>query len=573
MTELTTEQVHHRDHTHRVFFGDSTGCLRVAQAPSYPLPPNYAGPPIRTVILPGFRSHSDYAVHKMAAGNLGATTWIVAMARKSGTIDLVHVAEPAASTSSAAPTELQATVLATITEERMRVGIERWVGLAVAHNGIYSCTSAGSFRFTPVDLGASDDILGQPKLLNFSGPLQHCCFFPAYNPTHFSFAGEEIPPSLWDASLALTEQPQSMAGDDSLDGIAADSASQAANMNAKLRKRKRQAEARAKAKEYAWGEVWRAKNLPNDYLSLPQRANVAQIAIVDMDTESHRDAAASDDAAAAGAESVPPRTTIVVGTKDGLIRVFEPAVGGRKHTREHRIVQAGQGAIKTMSVGQSPGELFVADSTGKLFSVDWRNGQIQYQYRDITGAINSLQPLPAPTSADSGEPIGHPLLISSSQDKLVRLHTTEPPPAQPLRGKPSEAGKSKVRGETLWTCFTASNANSPAYLITAVVWDGKVPTSQVVPRPSRANKSGRRTRRREGYGFDGVEGSGDEEDESGDESAREGEDEEDEVWSKMKEVGGKSGGVEVQAGGRDDEDDEVEGDGDGEEKRKRTRQQ
>ncbi|KAN0061815.1 hypothetical protein ACQY0O_005808 [Thecaphora frezii] len=554
MAEITSEQLHHPDHTHRLFLGDSVGCLRVTHAPSHPLPPNYTGPSVKTVVLPGFRSHSSHAVQRMAAGALGESTWVIAMARKSGTVDVVHVFEADASTSSAAGAGLQASILATITEDRMRAGIERWVGLAVAPSGIFSCTSAGSFRFTPISLGSSESSLGEPKLLDLPGPLQHCCFYPASNPTHFSYAGEEIPPSLWDISLALSEQPQSMAGDESIDSINTNDVS-ASPTNAKLRKRKRQAEARAKAKEYAWGEVWRAKNLPNDYLSLPQRANVAQVAIVDMDTES-RNTVAVDCAVSDEAATVPARTTIVVGTKDGLIRVFEPASGSRKHSREHRIVQAGQGAIKTMGVGLSPGELFVADSTGKLYSVDWRNGQTQYHYKDITGAITSLQPLPAPVSSTTSEAIGHPLLFSASQDKLIRLHTTEPPPANPARtrdgGKPES--KSKVRGETLWTAFSSGNIEAPLTIVTAVVWDGKIPTSLVVERP-------RRKQKREGQGFGNNIDDGEEESEVDDE-------EEEEVWGKMKEIGGTTKKDEAKSNGTvEDEDAEQTKD----ERRKRTR--
>lgn len=132
MTAQTSEMLQHPDYSHRVFFADSIGCLRCTQAPGPPLPEGYAGPSIHTVILPGFRSHSDQAVQKMAQGTLANDTFVIALARKSGSVDLVQIHDVVAETSSASGPSVTATVLCTIHEPRMKAGIQRWVGLAVA---------------------------------------------------------------------------------------------------------------------------------------------------------------------------------------------------------------------------------------------------------------------------------------------------------------------------------------------------------------------------------------------------------------------------------------------------------
>lgn len=125
----------------------------------------------------------------------------------------------------------------------------------VACSGVYSCTSAGAFRFTPIT-SDSQNILGTPVTLELPGPLQHLTFQPPTNPTRFSYGGEEIPVSLWDISVALSEQPpQNTAADESTESINTE------NLTGKMKKRKRQAEARAKARELMWGEVWRSRNV------------------------------------------------------------------------------------------------------------------------------------------------------------------------------------------------------------------------------------------------------------------------------------------------------------------------
>ena len=242
--------------------------------------------------------------------------------------------------------------------------------------------------------------------------------------------------------------------------------------------------------------------LPNDMLQLPQRASITQVAIVQLD--SSKDAASDTDSD--NGSAIPADTTLVVGTKDGLIRVYEPSKS-RKHVREHRIVHAGQGSIKTMANGLSPGELFVADNSGRLFAVDWRTGVTQYTYKDMTGAITSICPLATPRGA--------PLVLSTSQDKLVRMHSTVPPVEAPR----AEA-KSKQRGQTLWTTFASSANSAPSTYITASAWDGKVPLVRKT-KSAAANADGNNN----------EDDDGDDDDDNDD----------DEVWSKMKEVGAKKG--------------------------------
>ncbi|SPO25816.1 uncharacterized protein UTRI_03181 [Ustilago trichophora] len=531
--------------SHRIYIGDSIGCLRVAQCdPPSALPKDYAGPSVKPIILPNFKSHSDHAVQRIANGVLGSDVYVVAMARKNATIDVVQIVNqslPSTSTSPASVSELRARILCTIHETHMKAGIQRFIGLAVGSEGVYSVTSSGIFRFTPISVSGGQEAtaeLGDAKVLDhLPSPLQHVSFYPASNPTHFCYGGEDIPISLWHISTALSEQAQDSVADMSIESIR--TTEDLSGLNSKQRKRKRQLEAKSKARELAWGEVWRAKNLPNDNLSLPRRANITSTCILSLNSNTAEEGEPG---------SVGEQTFIAVGTKDGLVRVFQPN-SARKHIREIRVVPAGQGAIKTLCSSsaaldpQHGGLLFVGDTGSKLYAVDWQTGAVLYGYKGMgqVGATLSMAVLPRTNSAKKNtEPEA---LATVSSDSLVRLHSTVPAAlAVP------KAGASPEKGEVVWSKMIANASSQSVHATpTAVVWDGVLP----------AELKRRRV----------VGGEGEEEDED--------EDEEDEVWAKMQEVGSKGRGKTGQrnGGAQDDaenddgeaEDDEHEHEDDDEE--------
>ncbi|CAO1630457.1 unnamed protein product [Parajaminaea phylloscopi] len=524
---------------YRLFLGDSVGDLKMLRLQCPPLPTGHEPPLPVTVALkprPTTTSSSgsgDRAVQKMAAGVIAGVGWVIALARRNATIDVVLPSQPRSDTD--ADAELQASLLVTISNPKMKAGLQRWVGLAIGSDGVFAATSAGDFAYTrlgPVgqvsDAEASTSTSSRPSTstprqisvestqrLELPEPLQSLVFHPQVNPTHFLYGGEEVPLSIWDIGLAFS--PQTRAGTDDGDAEAATthSADVEATGNAKLRKRKRQAEAKAKARELLWGEVWRAKNLPNDALSLPQRPNVTSIAVVESrDQSPERPCRDSDQAASHEV----PNLLIAVGTRDGLLRLFDPASGARKHTRQCRVVAEGQSASVRSLTCPTAGstddtEVIAADSSGKLSVVDWEQGRLKYQWKDITGAISAVVPLLPPSKPES-DATSDPLVFSSSMDRILRLHT------MPSKASLSKTGSKRVvmRGQNMSSIFTGGS------IVTAAVWDGEVPT---LPADADGNEADESMRKVAGDDSD---------EEAGDGRADEDDDDED-VWQGMQEVG------------------------------------
>ncbi len=453
--------------SHRVYIGDSIGCLRVAQCdPPSAIPQDFAGPSIKPLILPNFKSHSDHAVQRIATGVLGSDVYVVAMARKNATVDIVQITNqslPSTSTAPAAASELQAHILCTVHETHMKAGIHRFIGLAVAPEGIYTVISSGVFRFTPITLTSDGSTtsahLGEAKIIDtLPSPLQHAHFYPASDPTYFCYGGEDIPLSLWHVATALSDPPAT----ESVADMSVES-QDLSGLNSKQRKRKRQLEAKSKARELLWGEVWRAKNLPNDNLSLPRRANITATCILSLE----QSAGANDEAGAVG-----ETTVVAVGTKDGLVRIFQPGGESRKHTREIRVVPPGQGAVKTLCASSRPldasrgGLLFVADTSSKLYAVDWKTGAVLYGYKGAgqVGATLSMAVLPRKDSEPEG-------LVTVSSDSLMRLCSTVSAAAAVPK-----AGESAEKGEVRWSRMLANSSSQSVHATaTAVVWDGVMP--------------------------------------------------------------------------------------------------
>ncbi|PWN21710.1 hypothetical protein BCV69DRAFT_281646 [Microstroma glucosiphilum] len=524
---------------YRIFLGDTEGALKLFHAQCASLPDSFQPPLPELLKISGDDTDKkrraagdgavpgpERAVQKMASGHLQGVGWVIAIARKDATIDVVL--PPAADAPREVPASpQQALLLVSITHDKMKPGLQRWVGLAVGPEGIYACTSAGNFIYASLSSDATSSST-RPKLqvshvqrLELPEPLQSLVFHPASDPTHFLYGGEEIPLSLWHLQTALS--PESRGNDGEEDDANGEGDHAAPNgeekhsngsngtMNAKMRKRKRQAEARAKAKELMWGEVWRAKNLPNDSLSLPQRPNILSISILPS----------ANPAASSNEISTPPPLTIVAGTRDGLVRIYEPASGVRKHTKEVRVVLPGQGALKLVTCsGTNEDEVVAADSAGKLYAVDVSDsGRVKYQWKDITGAITSAAPLPPPEYA-SGRSSESPLLFTTSFDRLLRLHTLPTSPSELVKG-------SHARGKNLYSAFTGGAG------VVASVWDGVVPRVSAEDEAAAEGDGDESMRSRRNGGAHRGQGS--------DTEGSEGEGDEEEVWQAMQEVGQEDG--------------------------------
>ncbi|PWN93821.1 hypothetical protein FA10DRAFT_32442 [Acaromyces ingoldii] len=585
------EQQRDRQSCYNLYSADTNGDVFLVQFPvasssssSSSSVPSSSAATYEPVPIRGGRkkaSSSERAAQKLAYGQLADGQRVLAIARRDATIDVVSVSSSTEEGESEAETvkvveegQVGARLLVTLNEPRMKPGLQRWVGLAVHSRGIVACASSGAFTFFPLASSYSKEeeeeeeeeaekVVGQGVelaeaevvRLELPGPLQQLVFHregASEDPTHFAYGGEEVPLSLWDLNKALSEAP----GPENVDGqhggseaagevVAEDAQAKVAGENAKARKRKRQAEARQKNKELVWGEIWRAKNLPNDALSLPQRANIVCLDFVrGIDEEDEDDLSEGKRQQATAADAIPAKLHVVVGTRTGLVRVYHPSSGVRKHTSEHHIFPDAS-PVKTMTSGCSPGEIFVSDTSGKLFAVEWSRGKTLYSYKDITGAISGLVPLPAPQAAEpksgaKGETHASlPLLASTSLDRMVRLHSTVPPPVAQVKANGKEPVKrpavSNKRGQVIASVFTGGPA------AVACVWDGKVPTIEESAEDNlRAGK---------GNG-EGAE-------------SEEEDDDEDEIWEEMDQVGTKmrkgnsGGGKAAEEEEEEDEDQEA----------------
>lgn len=135
------------------------------------------------------------------------------------------------------------------------------------------------------------------------------------------------------------------------------------------------------------------------------------------------------------------KTRVAVGTKDGLVRVYEPGSGSQKHTHEWAIAPKDQGAIRTMALSAEEKILFVGTATRNLYAVDAESGRVLFQYKDIHGAVSSVLVLPP---VQEGELTKSGFLLAAALDRLVRFLDT---------GTPRGNGQ-RTRGSTLCTYFS-----------------------------------------------------------------------------------------------------------------------
>ncbi|KAL9937921.1 hypothetical protein V8E36_003466 [Tilletia maclaganii] len=554
---------------------------------------------------------SPDAVQKMVGGRLASGHWVLAIARRDASIDVVvPLPQPRWDGDAEGDDTYQpqrAILVHTVTEDNMRVGMERWVGLSIGASGIYSCTSAGALRFTPIvcqspaggrttgrtalSLGNSSTIklpnapLTQVIFTSFSSSKEDTAAeaFPQQDPTHFLCGGHEVPLSIWHLQSAfassaaqgpLAEAARAAAGPSTtLGGAAAredDGAEEEAidlsTLSAKQRKRKRQVEARNKTRELREGEIWRAKALPNDALSLQQKPNISAIAILSSGSTDPNASAPSSLLLPAGLE-------IGTATRNGMLRIYRPdpgshggkalaefaCLGGKGAEGKKKEAQGVKGTmavglikkgvsiggteVKLVHVGADGSEVFVADTQGKLYALDVNTQRVLYQYPNIEGSVTSLTTVLGPGSAGPRSSSPSAYLLSTSLDRILRLHSTslldDHTSTKPLHGKANvKASSSRRRGNVLVQKFAGDLYGVDAEMEgtlpaapTAAVWDSVVPA----PLSVRGDEE-------EGGGV-------------GERMDVEGEDrdEEDDVWDEMGQVGGGGGG------GADEEEEEDEG--------------
>ncbi|KAH7930829.1 hypothetical protein BV22DRAFT_1190936 [Leucogyrophana mollusca] len=268
-----------------------------------------------------------------------------------------------------------------------------YVGLSACHRTIYSCMSNGALRETTLgeDNAAPSHRLG-------ALPTRLCDWRLSHNRETFAYAGDEVELSLWSTEKAFVSQP----GESSIDAAG--------------KKRKR-------GDQLLPGEIWRAKNVPNDSLGLRQPVHNTCLTYLypsPQDTAQH----------------------LLAGTRLGDVRRYDTRAGKRPIADWRGIGK--EGGVRAVEKGFREHELFVSDQASHMFALDLRNGGIAYGYKGISGTVTAL----ASTTTH---------VASVSLDRYTRIHSTFPLPDQ--LGQQQEQ-----KGTVLEKVFMTS-------VPTVIVWD------------------------------------------------------------------------------------------------------
>ncbi|KAI0316686.1 hypothetical protein OF83DRAFT_1059975 [Amylostereum chailletii] len=277
-------------------------------------------------------------------------------------------------------------------EHRLKAG-QRYVGLSIGASGVFTCTSNGALRSTALDK-PDGSFSSHASVL----PMHICEWKLSPDESSFSYAGEEVEVSVWDTQSAFAPRAQIAPSE--------------------YKKRKR-------GNDLLPGEVWRAKNIANDSLSLRQPVHNTCLAYA----------------------SASPNH-IVAGTQAGDLRKYDIRTARRPVANWQHLAKVG--GIKAVERGFHDHEIFIADQGCNLYSVDTRNGKIGYGYRGIAGAVTSIASSPS-------------VLASTALDRYFRLHSTFP------LAEPGQHQDNK--GEVLHKLYLKSTP-------TVVVWDQTLETEE-----------------------------------------------------------------------------------------------
>ncbi|KAI0831196.1 hypothetical protein BC628DRAFT_1500109 [Trametes gibbosa] len=345
-----------------------------------------------TVLVPGSSSSRSKTVQKLAVYAAGPNTLLSAV-RADGSASLYSLQDDASTIF---------TVHEWI-EPRLKDG-QRFVGLASTDSGVYTCTSNGALRLT--NPGQDD---AEPSSSLAALPMRLCEWRLSADGKTFAYGGDEVELSLWDTEKAFYRPEGAVSSVTSTDS----------------KKRKR-------SDELLPGEVWRAKNVPNDYLSLRQPVHNTALTYLQPSTSA-------------------AHQHLLVGTANGSVRRYDTRAARRPVADWKGIGKSG--GVNTVEKSLNEHEVFVADRGCALAALDLRNGRTIYSYKGLAGAASSL------ASARS-------FMASAAQDRFVRLHSTF--------GPPSEAGQQQEhKGDVLDKHYMKVTP-------TVIVWDGKTDILDVV---------------------------------------------------------------------------------------------
>ncbi|KAG6337208.1 hypothetical protein ID866_1880 [Astraeus odoratus] len=273
---------------------------------------------------------------------------------------------------------------------------QTFVGLAASRDAIFSCTSNGALR-----LATLSDAETPPACKLAALPSRLTEWRVGHDQATFAYGGDEVELSVWNTDRAFNPGPSPE--------------SAASVLNTKKRKRVNDA--------LFPGEIWRAKNVPNDYLGLRQPVHNTCLTYVSPSNSASQQ-------------------HLLVGTRFGDVRRYDTRAGRRPVCDFNGIGKVG--GLRTIERGLAEHEAFVSDQGSNLFALDLRSGGITYSYKGISGAVSSVSPAPA-------------FLASVALDRYARIHSTIPPPA-------AAGGQQIAKGTVIEKVYMTA-------VPTVVVWD------------------------------------------------------------------------------------------------------
>ncbi|ODN83244.1 hypothetical protein L202_01419 [Cryptococcus amylolentus CBS 6039] len=252
-----------------------------------------------------------------------------------------------------------------------------WAGLVPVENGTVSALKSGHLTFHPFasESPSSSRSVPSPLACLASTPLA---------PTQFALGGKEVDVSIYDVERTFASSSDTDMSD-----------------------------AKRKKNALLPGQIWQAKNMPNNYLKL--RPPVYHLALSWLD---------SPDA-------------LVSGTKMGTIRRFDTRQ--RKPVDDWKVSR--EGGIASLTTGLEH-EVFFADRSNYLGALDLRTGKVLYSYSSLTATPHHMLPIPRfdPSSSlpSATRRIG---FASISSDASIRIHSATTPPSGAEKGNWGPEGK------------------------------------------------------------------------------------------------------------------------------------
>ncbi|KAG2116520.1 uncharacterized protein F5147DRAFT_605160 [Suillus discolor] len=239
---------------------------------------------------------------------------------------------------------------------------QSFIGLAASGSSVFSCTTNGALLMSTLkddNSGVSHNLAALPSRL--------CDWRLSHDQRTFAYGGDEVEVSLWDTERAFARPSESSAKGAPVNGS----------------KKRKQSDTLFP------GEVWRAKNVPNDFLGLRQPVHNTCLTYLSPSTSTSQQ-------------------HLLAGTRLGDMRRYDTRAGRRPVAVFKGVGKVG--GVKTVEKGFSEHEAFISDNGSNVYAVDLRNGSISYGYKGLSGTAISLAASPT-------------YLASASIDRYIRIHS------------------------------------------------------------------------------------------------------------------------------------------------------